>query len=373
MFPHLDLPDRSQVDRLLTSRRPASVSLYLTTDPVQGADAERLELRNLLDEAVRQLREAGHDKRETAEIQDLVRELVDDALFWEYQARSLAVFATPDDITTYRLPHQLSSLVEVSDRFHVKPLLRALTFPSSGYVLALSENAVRVLEVLPEGEPGLLSIQGMPRDAADAAGRPSISDRSPRGRVQGGEGRKMRLGQYSRAVDQALHPLLVGRDIPLILAATQPLDGIYRQWNTYPHLAVESLEGNPDSAADHDLAARARKVIDLVNASALAEVKDLFDERASAGRAATDVADVARAATYAMVDTVLVDIDAVMPGTIDETSGVVIFAEKNAAGSYGIVDEIARRMWLTGGRVLAVRREDIPGGRAVAAILRWAS
>ena len=231
---------------------------------------------------------------------------------------------------------------------------------------------MRVLEVLPEGEPGLLSVAGMPRDAVDAVKRPSISDRGPRGRVQGGEGRKMRLGQYSRAVDQALHPVLVGRDIPLILAATQPLDGIYRQWNTYPHLAVESLEGNPESVSDHDLAGRAREVIDLVNASALAQVKDLFDERANTGRTATDIADVARAATYAMVDTVLVDIDAAVPGTIDETSGVVTFADRHEAVSYGLVDEIARRVWLSGGRVLAVRREDIPGGGEVAAILRWA-
>ena len=35
-------------------------------------------------------------------------------------------------------------------------------------------------------------------------------------------------------------------------------------------------------------------------------------------------------------------------------------------------DEIACRVWLTGGRVLAVRREDRPGGESVAAILRYA-
>ena len=35
-------------------------------------------------------------------------------------------------------------------------------------------------------------------------------------------------------------------------------------------------------------------------------------------------------------------------------------------------DEIACRVWLTGGRVLAVRREDVPGGGLVAAILRYA-
>jgi hypothetical protein len=37
-----------------------------------------------------------------------------------------------------------------------------------------------------------------------------------------------------------------------------------------------------------------------------------------------------------------------------------------------VVDEIARRVLLTDGRVLAVRRDDIPGGAPVAAILRYA-
>jgi hypothetical protein len=36
------------------------------------------------------------------------------------------------------------------------------------------------------------------------------------------------------------------------------------------------------------------------------------------------------------------------------------------------VDEIARRVLLSAGRVLAVRRDDVPGGGAVAAILRYA-
>jgi hypothetical protein len=40
------------------------------------------------------------------------------------------------------------------------------------------------------------------------------------------------------------------------------------------------------------------------------------------------------------------------------------------AAIYGVVDEIARRVWLSGGRVLASRRDDVPGRNSVAAILR---
>ncbi len=85
-----------------------------------------------------------------------------------------------------------------------------------------------------------------------------------------------------------------------------------------------------------------------------------------------DIGDIARAATFGAVDTVIVDIDDVVPGSVDEESGVVTFAEEDDAVAYGVVDEIARRTWVNGGRVLAVRREDVPGGGSAAAILRYA-
>jgi hypothetical protein len=49
---------------------------------------------------------------------------------------------------------------------------------------------------------------------------------------------------------------------------------------------------------------------------------------------------------------------------------VTIDADGDAT-NYGVVDEIARRVIGHGGRVLALRREDIPGGGTAAAILRY--
>lgn len=371
MYLHLALPDRAQVDSLMSIRGSGCVSIYLATDPAGDCRAERIELGNLMTEAVTQLAAADHDRGEIADMQAMVDELLEDADFWAHQARSLAVFVTPGSLATYQLPNRLTNMVEVSDRLHLKPLLRSLTFPQAAYIVAISQNAVRILEVLPEGDPVSVEVPDLPASAVDAVGVPSISGRKPHGRVQGGEGQKMRLGQYCRAVDQALRPVLVGRNIPLILAANQPLESIYRQWNTYPNLVDITMAGNPDNASDGDLAASAREVLDRVYADELAALNESFEQRASEGRTATDVADVAGAATYGMVDTVFVDIDAVVPGFLDEDSGAVTFTDVNDAVAYGVVDEIARRTWLTGGRVLAVRRQDIPGGGDVAAILRW--
>jgi Bacterial archaeo-eukaryotic release factor family 11 len=366
-----DVPTRAQVQRLLAAREQSSVSIYLPTDPASPGEAERIELKNLATEAARQLEEAGVDRRDAAAIDEELADLAEDEELWRHQARSLAIFLTPTGSTTFRLANRLVPMVEVSDRFHVKPLLRAVTFPHTAFVLALSQNAVRLLEIAPDLEPAEIRVPDLPRDAASAVGKSSIRDRAPTGRIQGSEGQKTRLRQYARRVDHALRPLLNGLDLPLILAATEPIDSIYRAVNSYPHLVPASLPGSPDTTSDGQLAGSARGVLDDLYADELRGIRETYELRASQRRASGDVADVARAATYGLVDTVLVDIDETLPGSVDE-NGAIALDEGDDAVNYGVVDEIARRVWLHGGRVLAVRRDDIPGGGPVAAILRYA-
>jgi hypothetical protein len=348
------------------------VTIYLATSPItQEAQSARIELKNLAADAIGQLEGQEVGRGVAPELRDALDELDDDEDFWAEQARSLAIFAAPGTLRTYRLPNRLVSSVEVADRFFIKPLLRAVTFPQTAFVLALAAGSVRLVEVLPDGPPFTLKVPDLPSDAASAAGKSSIADRSPSRRLQGSEGQKVLLRQYARKVDQALRGVLTGLELPLVLAATEPLESIYRSVNTYPHLADTGLGGNPEGLSDTDLAAQARAVLDDVYARELTELRELFEQRFAQDRASTDVATVARAATYGAVDTLLVDIDEKIPGYVDEESGAVTPAEDDAS-SYGVVDEIARRVLLNGGRVLAVRRADIPGGDSVAAIMRYA-
>ena len=369
---HTDIPTRSELGSLLEARNPASVSIYLPTSVVtQEARGDRIELKTLASEAIRQLESAGVERRAVARVREGLDDLVDDDKFWVEQAHSLAVFASPELTRTFRLPNRLSTAVEVGDRFYVKPLLRAVTFPQAAFVLALAAGSVRLVELTREGPPFIVAVPGLPSDAASAAGKASIADRSPSRRIQGSEGQKVRLRQFARKVDHALRGVLTGLELPLILAATEPLESIYRSVNSYPHLVDRGIQGSPEGATDQELATVARTVLDDLYARELSELRDRFELRFDQDRASTDVATVARAATYGSVDTVFVDIDRKVPGYVDDETGAVTFTEDDAV-SYGVVDEIARRVLLSGGRVLAVRAPDVPGGGAVAAILRYA-
>lgn len=366
-----DIPTRAQVELLLEHRAPASVSIYVPTDPASTGEPERIEFGNLAAQATSRLRDMGEGVRVIRPIEEELDDLRADEDFWRHQARSLAVFATPDRALTFRLANRLLSRVEVADRFYVKPLLRALTFPHVAFVLALAQGSVRLIEVAADIEPAEVKIDDLPSDVASAVGKASISDRAPTRRVQGTEGQKVRMRQYARQVDQALRPFLNGLEVPLILASTEPMDSIYRSVNTYPYLAAQSIGGNPEAASDAELAASARGVLDELYAAELREIHERYAQLAAGGRAFADIAHVARAATYGAVDTLLVDIDAAVPGSLDEQTGAVTFAEGNGDEPHGVTDELTRRAWSTGARVLAVRGEDIPGDGPVAAILRY--
>jgi hypothetical protein len=286
-------------------------------------------------------------------------------------ASSLAAFLTPEGVHTFRLPNRLTSMVEVSDRMHLKPLLRSVTFPQAAVVLALAQGSVRLIEVARDVPPEEIPVADLPSDVASAVGKASISDRTAAGRIQGSEGQKVRMRQFARLVDRAIRPVVAGLGMPLILAGAEPLASIYRSVNSYPGLADEGIPGNPEAASDLQLADAARGILDRLYSAELAEVRRLFEARAAQGRGATDLTDVARAATFGAVDTLLADIDQTVPGYVDEESGAVTLDDRDDAANYGVVDELARRVLLSGGRVLALRADDIPGETATAAILRY--
>jgi hypothetical protein len=154
------------------------------------------------------------------------------------------------------------------------------------------------------------------------------------------------------------------------MAATDRLASIYWSVNSYPYLLEQALSGNSDRVSDADLSAEARAIMDAWYESELRQFRALYETRANSGRATSDISDAARAATFGAIDVLLVDIDSVTPGSVNENSGAVQFADAPGANSYCIVDEIAARALSTGAKVLAVRKSDLPVGGELAAVLR---
>jgi hypothetical protein len=374
MLLHVDVPTHSDLLALAEARDPASVSIFLPTTPVAGEiSGDRIVLKNLAHEALAQLEDADHPKGERVAIAEALHELVDDDEFWRFQAHSLAIYATPRSLRTFRVPNALVAAFDVSDRFHLKPLLRAVTFGQSAYVLALAEGNVRLMQLTADQPATEVHVADLPSRAVDALGISSMGVKTESRRTDTMGGRRGSAGQFCRAVDRALRPFLAGKHVPLVLAADPALGSIFRSLASYPHLAAIGIDTTPETLTDGAISEAARRVLDQLHAEEVAALNAQYHDRTGSGRSTADIDLAARAATQGAVQTLLVDIDRIVPGFVDEETGAVTFAEEDDATTYGVVDEIARRALQAGARVLALRAGDLPTESPVAAILRWAA
>lgn len=389
---HIDIPTLAEFKALAATKDKACVSLYVPTSPVHDqARANRIAFKDLAEDALAQLKEAGIDKRRIAPLEAQLRHLAGTVLentddnkfryrerdpsleideFWASQANGLAVLATPAMMRNFRLPDRPQPLAEVADRFHLTPIIRAMQSTRDVFVLALSEEGDRLVHVFVNLPPIKVQVPHLPKSAEEATRRPSFHVRAPRRRLQNLEGEKVLLQKYARKVDQAVRSALAGQTTPLVLAAVEPMATIFRSVCSYPHLIDEMIEGNPDHISDAQLEDAALPIVEHLYARELAAILERYEEL-KPRRATTDVSYAAQAATAGAVDQLVVDLDAVIPGVVSEVDGSVSYATADDARTYSVVDEVARRALFTDARVLGAKREELPGGAPLVAILRY--
>ncbi|MCU1443058.1 MAG: hypothetical protein JWQ59_1208 [Cryobacterium sp.] len=365
-----DIPSRSDVETLANIREPGCVSIYIPTNTkANDSERARIEFKNMVRTATDNLRASGAADPLVASIRSSIDDLVDDPDAWRFQAGSVAVFVNGSIRRSYRLPDDLGSACEVSDRFYIKPLLRAVSFPRSAFIVALAQKSVRFIEIAADIPATEITVPGMPNDLESATAMDLSNGRGSF--TWSAEDQKPRVREFAQAVDAALRPILAMSSRPLIIAAAEPLASVFPLVCTYGQLADEVIPGNPEERSLEDLADAARRILVGRYAAQRVELKQRFQELAAQDRAVTDVAAVAKAATYKAIDTLLVDVDQKIPGIIDEVSGAVTFDENDETSHYGIVDEVVRRALLSDTRIFAVQNGDIPGGGAMAASLRF--
>ena len=143
----MDVVRRADLERLALQGTGPCVSLLLPTHR-GGREVQQapIRLKNLLRQAADGLEANGASAPTIESLLAPLRRLLDDRLFWLYQSDGLALFSRPGWWSSFRVPLDLPELAVVADRFHVTPLLPLLTGDGHFFVLALSQNQIRLLE-----------------------------------------------------------------------------------------------------------------------------------------------------------------------------------------------------------------------------------
>ena len=158
---------RDDLEALASERPGPCVSLYLPTErAAQGQDPKRL--ANLIDAAAAELELLGWDEDPGADgLLAPARALLESREFWRHQADGLAVLLAPGFARTVRAAIPFAEEAIVSGRLHLRPLLPLVSGDRSFWLLAISQNSVRLFRgsrhALSEVDPG-----DAPADMAEA-------------------------------------------------------------------------------------------------------------------------------------------------------------------------------------------------------------
>ena len=220
-----------------------------------------------------QLRAAHADRGAVSDVREALDALVEDDDFWAEQARSLAVFASPASLRTFRLPNRLtppsrSATASTSSRCCGRSASRRprSSWRSRPARCASSRSLAkdrRSRSTSPTCRPTRPARRARPRSPTALRARGCRAPRARRSGCASSPGRSTRhCGRHHRA-RAAAHPR---RD--------RPLASIYRSLNSYPHLVERGIPGNPERTSDAELAADARTVLDEVYADELSAIRE---------------------------------------------------------------------------------------------------
>jgi hypothetical protein len=321
-----------------------------------------------------------------------------DTYFWQHQSDGLALCIARDAFRYYRLPLDFKPFVGVSDRFHLKPLLSLFRDDGRFYVLALSQDQVRLLHGT-RYSVSTVNLDSVPESLADAlkwddperqlqlhaATAGPVGPGSNRATLAGpaaifhGHGldsadvHKEQILRYFHRVDEGLSEVLSGETAPLVIAAVDFLHPMYQQANSYSHLLDRGIAGNPEHLSAEELHDRAWAVVQPVFAARRKQATELYQQLSATGsaKAVRTVEEAVPSAYFGRVGMLFVAVGAHSWGTFDAKLGKIELHGVARAGDEDLLDLAAVHTTVNNGIVFAVEPQSVPSGGPIAAILRY--
>lgn len=376
-----------ELKRLVEERDGPFVTITL---PTQRAGLETrqnpIRYRKLLRDAEERLTMNGMRAPDAVHFMQPARKLLEDTIFWQHQQEGLVVFVSPRMVRYFNLPAPQDEMVVVGERYYIKPILRILSAERRIFILTLSQNRARLLratadaaqEVALKDTPG--SIEEVPlHEGSEKQLQFRTAPGSSPGRgnaIFHGQGSpsdiaKERMLHYTRLVQAGVSKQLAQERAPLVFAGVDYLFAIYKDINTYPHLADQPITGNVDTLSVDELRRRAWEIVQPLFTQEQQQAAATYRQLANTPRASNNVVQVAPAAYHGRVELLFVQNGVQQWGVFAPEVGAMHAYDAPHPGSEDMLDFAALHTLLNGGAVYAVDAGQMPNGSSVAAVYRY--
>jgi hypothetical protein len=382
----MEILSKTELQRLIQIEDRCCISIFMPTHrSFAESEQDQIRLKNLLGRA-----EKNADDRQAGEssLSDRLagaRQLLQEESFWRQTTDGLALFISSAHFLYYRLPFKFDEFVVSAKRFHIKPLLPFLGGGDRFYILALSQNEVRLFQCsrfsamqieLPEVAGGLretlkydeesgTQLQFHTGTAGGYAKRPAMFH----GHAVDAEDGKHEIVQYFRKVDQSVKQILHDETAPLLLAGVEYLLPLYKKAAGYSHLLDDGIFGSPENRRAEDLHAAAWKIVQPHFMKNQQEASARYHRNAGTGLTSNDLRQIVPAARHARVEVLFVALDKNRWGHYDPNRNVVTFHDRAMNDSEDLLNLAAAETLMHGGTVYALDSDQLPEPESLAAAL----
>jgi hypothetical protein len=379
----MNLPLRTELQELLKGNGGPCVSLFMPTYRTSSADRRQgpRQLENLLEQAAQRLIERKLRRPDVEALLTGARALAKDVTYWQNGlADGLAVFISPKLFREYTVPLALDERLYVDDGFHIAPLLPLYSGDTRFYILAVSQNEVRLLEgnrhevhpIEPRGLPK--SLVDALQKVATAAVRPGQlhDDRHDQlGHGTGLEHVNQRLERYFREIDTNLLNLIGGDQAPLVLAGVERNVSLYRQVTSYKRVPEGFIDGNPELMSAKQLHAQALAIVEPFLRKQEEIARHQLDKLGGSGRVSTDPQEIIPAAKQGRIDSLFLQQGHELWGSFDRSSNETQLHSQPADGDEELASLAAEQTFLNGGAVFFCDQAHSPRTAPMTALMRY--
>jgi len=351
----------------------------------RNATEDPIRLRKLADEAEEKLTDGGMRRGDAGKLLAPLRDLLQDYQGWQHRGRSLAFFAAPGFARSFHVAGELPASADVNDHFCVLPLLPLITDEERFFVLALSQNAVRLFA----GDADALREVPLPGAPKDLKAAINIEDAEHAKRYhsgmagdvgkqqaifhgQGGKPETIKedLRQFLRQLAPVVDKQLNGEHAPLVLATVEATVPLWREVSHYKFLLEDFIAGSPDHLTSAQLHAKAWPLVQ----PALAGHRQWCEKRlleAEGAKVANSLRDIVPAAIMGRVSALFIDCRRSRWGHYDAANHTCVLHGDREPDDQDLVELAVIETVRQGGDVFDMRPEESGATEAANALLRF--
>ena len=368
---------RAYIRKLAESQEPPAVSVYMPVqtptvkNPEQQENAIRL--KNLEREAAGALEQQGYEN--TRKLLKPLRDVREkDSPAWDFNAKGIACFLSPERAELLSLPAAPAERVEVGEHFAVRPLIGAFSEAAGFYILSLDQRCVQLLYADSFSISNVSTRRPLPSVSsvfAEYDFEPSLNA-APGARtgVRFNPEADLRshLIEFLERVDETVVEEIGTSSLPVVLAGVEYIVGHYRKLTRLRSIVDDYVRGSPSQLGQEELHRRGREIVAHAAETAQDSALQALDKVPQESRL-NRIEDILPAAYEGRAASLYVDPKVEIRGYFDPAS---LRVERDSSGEAEseLLDLASALTLRNGGSVYTINEDALPAEGPAVAIQR---